>query len=162
MKEGLANMVKLEGGSHRVLDQVAALSELGVPVCAHLGLLPQSVNKKGYAVVGKETQSALMIQEEAIALEEAGAEMLVLECVPAELAQRISQSLRIPVIGIGAGKATDGQVLVFHDMVGLTIGKLPPFAKNFLQASDSIQQAIALYVSEVKQGLFPSDQQRIG
>jgi len=162
MKEGLANMVKLEGGSHRVLDQVAALSELGVPVCAHLGLLPQSVNKKGYAVVGKETQSALMIQEEAIALEEAGAEVLVLECVPAELAQRISQSLRIPVIGIGAGKATDGQVLVFHDMVGLTIGKLPPFAKNFLQASDSIQQAIALYVSEVKQGLFPSDQQRIG
>ncbi|PLA75183.1 3-methyl-2-oxobutanoate hydroxymethyltransferase [Hydrogenovibrio sp. SC-1] len=157
MKEGLANMVKLEGGQ-RVLDKVAALSALGIPVCGHLGLLPQSVQKKGYAVVGKDSTSALMLQEEAIALEEAGAEMLVLECVPSELAHRISQSLTIPVIGIGAGSATDGQVLVFHDLVGLTMGRLPSFAKNFLQETDSIQQAISCYVSDVKQGVFPIDQ----
>lgn len=160
MKEGLANMVKLEGGQ-RVLDQVAALSALGIPVCAHLGLLPQSVQKKGYAFVGREADSALILQEEAIALEEAGAEMLVLECVPSVLAQRISQSLSIPVIGIGAGNATDGQVLVFHDLVGLTIGGLPSFAKNFLQEAGSIQQAISNYVKDVKQGAFPTEQHSV-
>lgn len=157
MKEGLANMVKLEGGQ-RVLDKVRALSALGVPVCGHLGLLPQSVQKKGYAVVGKDPESALMLQEEAIALEEAGAEMLVLECVPPELAQRVSQSLTIPVIGIGAGNVTDGQVLVFHDLIGLTKGRLPSFAKNFLLEAESIQQAISHYVSDVKQGRFPGEQ----
>lgn len=161
MKEGLANMVKLEGGT-RVLDKVAALSALGIPVCAHLGLLPQSVQKKGYAVAGTDAESALLLQEEAIALEEAGAEILVLECVPAELAHRITQSLTIPVIGIGAGKATDGQVLVFHDLVGLTIGQAPSFAKNFLEQTGTIQQAISQYVSDVKQGVFPSVEEGVG
>lgn len=161
MKEGRANMVKLEGGQ-RVLETVKRLTELGIPVCGHLGLLPQSVQKTGYQMVGKEKEAAEVLLDEAHALEAAGAEMLVLECVPSALAKQVSYALSIPVIGIGSGAETDGQVLVLHDLLGLTVGKTPKFAKNYLAQADSIQTALAQYVSEVKQGLFPSAEQTIG
>ncbi|MBD3754333.1 MAG: 3-methyl-2-oxobutanoate hydroxymethyltransferase [Gammaproteobacteria bacterium] len=157
MKEGGANMVKLEGGQ-RVLAIVETLSAMGVPVCGHLGLLPQSVEKYGYQVQGKDQTSAEKLLEEAVALQTAGAEMLVLECVPSALAAEITANLSIPVIGIGSGKETTGQVLVLHDMLGLTVGKTPKFAQNFLQESGSIQQALADYVAAVKQGHFPQAQ----
>lgn len=155
MKDGLANMVKLEGGQ-RALPIVEALSQMGVPVCGHLGLLPQSVEKNGYRVSGRDEVSANRLLEDAIALEKAGAEMLVLECVPSVLAKKITDSVAMPVIGIGAGKETDGQVLVMTDILGVTVGTAPKFAKNFLAESPgSVQQAIELYVREVKQGHFP-------
>lgn len=161
MKEGQANMVKLEGGQ-RVVEMVQALSDLGVPVCGHLGLLPQSVQKKGYQVAGKEAESAARLLGEAKMLESAGADMLVLECVPAQLAKQITQNLSIPVIGIGAGHETDGQVLVLHDVLGLTIGKAPKFSKNFLSEADSIQTALYQYVSDVKSGRFPASEHCVG
>ena len=156
MKTGRANMVKLEGGA-RVEHTVAALSDLGIPVCGHLGLLPQSAEKKGYLIVGKEQQAAQRLLNEAQALESAGAEMLVLECVPAALAERVSQQLSIPVIGIGSGANTDGQVLVVNDILGLTVGRTPSFSKNYLlEAQGSIQDAISLYIAEVKSQAFPA------
>lgn len=155
MKEGLVNMVKLEGGQ-RVLETVKALSDIGVPVCGHLGLLPQSVQKKGYQMVGKEAQAAALLLEEAKALEKAGAEMLVLECVPRELAGNITQALSIPVIGIGSGELTDGQVLVITDALGITVGSLPRFSKNFLADTDGcVLTALETYFNEVKAGAFP-------
>lgn len=154
MKEGQANMVKLEGGL-RVLDAVTILSSLGIPVCGHLGLLPQSVNKTGYKVQGREVSQAERILNEALALEEAGAEMIVLECVPASLAKRITQACQIPIIGIGSGKDTDGQVLVLHDILGLTLGHPPKFSKNFMINASSIQNAIEAYVDDVKSSDFP-------
>ncbi len=158
MKEAGANMVKLEGGE-RALSIIGALSSLGIPVCSHLGLLPQSVEKKGYKVVGRDHVSAERLLKEAFAVEQAGADMLVLECVPATLAQSISEQLTIPVIGIGAGANTDGQVLVVTDVLGTTVGKLPKFSKNYLQAcSGSVQQALVLYVEEVRGQNFPSSE----
>ena len=158
MKEAGANMVKLEGGE-RALSIISALSSLGIPVCSHLGLLPQSVEKKGYKVVGRDNASAEVLLKEALAVEQAGADMLVLECVPSTLAQSISEQLNIPVIGIGAGTNTDGQVLVVTDVLGTTVGKLPKFSKNYLQAcSGSVQQALALYVEEVRGQNFPSSE----
>jgi 3-methyl-2-oxobutanoate hydroxymethyltransferase len=157
LKDGQADMVKLEGG-YRVLEMVNKLSDLGVPVCAHLGLLPQSVLKKGYQVAGKEADSAQKLMESAQSLEQAGAEMLVLECVPAELAKKITETLEIPVIGIGAGADTNGQVLVFHDVLGLTPGRAPKFSKNFLVGAQSVQQALCNYVADVKSGNFPSSE----
>lgn len=155
MKEGQANMVKLEGG-RRVLETVKTLSEMGVPVCGHLGLLPQSVQKKGYQVVGKEQAVADQLLEEARDLEIAGAEMLVLECVPSSLAENIAQTLSIPVIGIGSGSGTDGQVLVVNDILGLTVGHLPKFAKNYLVETGSVQVAIESYAEEVRNLKFPA------
>ncbi len=160
MKEGGANMVKLEG-SGRILNTVAQLSELGIPVCGHLGLLPQSVEKKGYKVVGRDRDSAEKLLKEALALQAHGIEMLVLECVPSALAQTISEALAIPVIGIGAGVGTSGQVLVLHDMLGLTVGKAPMFSKNFLEESSSVQEALAAYVNAVKGGKFPEKHHEI-
>lgn len=157
MKEGQANMVKLEGGQ-RVLPMVRALSELGIPVCGHLGLLPQSVEKYGYKVTGRDEVSAQKLLDQAKSLELAGAEMLVLECVPSALAANISDALEIPVIGIGSGADCDGQVLVLQDILGITVGKTPKFAKNYLQGRDSIQAALQAYVSEVKNGVFPSSE----
>ena len=154
MKEGGANMVKLEGGE-RILSIIKALSALGVPVCGHLGLLPQSVEKHGYQVKGKDVSSAELLLKEAIALELAGADMLVLECVPSLLAQEITAQLTIPVIGIGSGKETSGQVLVYHDLLGLTVGKAPKFSKNFLAENSSVQAAIKSYVKAVKKVTFP-------
>ncbi len=160
MKEGGANMVKLEGGE-RILTTVARLSDLGIPVCGHLGLLPQSVEKKGYKVVGRDRDSAEKLLKDALALQAHGIEMLVLECVPSALAQTITEALSVPVIGIGAGSATSGQVLVLHDILGITVGTSPKFSANFLEENHSVQQALEAYVMAVKKGNFPGPDQEI-
>lgn len=153
-----ANMVKLEGGAW-LCDTVRCLTERGVPVCAHLGLTPQSVNIfGGYRVQGREAAAAEQLLSDALALEQAGAQLLVLECVPQALATLVTQQLTLPVIGIGAGNQTDGQILVMHDALGITAGHLPRFSKNFLQEGGSIAQAIALYRQQVADGLFPDEQ----
>ena len=151
-----AHMVKLEGGAW-LCESVRQLTERGVPVCAHLGLTPQTVNVLGgYKVQGRAEAQARQLRADATALEQAGAACLLLECVPSELAAEITQSVKIPVIGIGAGNATDAQVLVMHDLLGLSIsGRTPKFVKNFLAGQNSIQDAIAAYVQAVKDGSFP-------
>lgn len=155
MKEGGAHMVKLEGGTTQ-LETVRHLVAHAVPVCAHLGLLPQSVHKLGgYRVQGRDGESARIMKEEALALQEAGAQMLVLECVPAALAGEISRLLDIPVIGIGAGPDCDGQVLVLYDMLGIAADAPPRFVKNFLTGAGTIPGALAAYVRAVKEGGFP-------
>jgi len=157
MKEGGAQMVKLEGGAVMV-ETVRLLTQRGVPVCAHLGLLPQSVHKLGgYRVQGRDADAAVQMLADARAMEQAGADLLVLECVPRPLAARISQALSIPVIGIGAGADTDGQVLVLYDMLGITPGKRPSFSHDFLADSGSVAGAIAAYVEQVKDGRFPGE-----
>ncbi|MDH5300972.1 MAG: 3-methyl-2-oxobutanoate hydroxymethyltransferase [Gammaproteobacteria bacterium] len=157
MKEGGAHMVKLEGAHPQILDSVRALSSYGIPVCGHLGLLPQSVYKLGgYKVQGREEDEGKLILKQALELQAAGADLLVLECLPARLAERISSALTIPTIGIGAGVDTDGQVLVLYDMLGVTLGKRPKFSKNFMQGRDSIGAAIAAYVAEVRSSQFPA------
>ncbi len=159
MKEGGAQMVKLEGGATQ-LETVRQLVAHAVPVCAHLGLLPQSVHRLGgYRVQGRDEASAAVMKEDALALQQAGAQMLVLECVPAALAGEISQMLEIPVIGIGAGAACDGQVLVLYDMLGVASGDLPRFVKNFLLETGTIPAALAAYVQAVKDGSFPAAEQ---
>ncbi len=161
MQDGGAQMVKLEGGAAQ-FETVRRLSEQGVPVCGHLGLLPQSVHKLGgYRVQGRDAASARQIGHDALGLQQAGAELLVLECVPAALAAEIARSVRIPVIGIGAGAACDGQVLVLHDLLGVTPaeGEPPRFVKNFLVGRDSIADAVRAYVDEVKAGVFPTAEQ---
>ncbi len=155
MKRGGAHMVKLEGGTPQ-MAVVRALTERGVPVCGHLGLLPQSVHRLGgYRVQGRERDDATRILEDACALADAGAQLLVLECVPALLAAEITRAVSIPVIGIGAGADTDGQVLVLYDMLGITPGKRPKFSKDFLAESGSIAAALRAYVEAVKAGRFP-------
>lgn len=149
-----ANMVKLEGGEWLV-ETVQALTTRSVPVCAHLGLMPQSVNVLGgYKVQGRGDAAATLIQQ-AKQLEDAGAQMLVVECIPTELGAQVAKAVSMPVIGIGAGKHTDGQILVMHDMLGLNSNYLPKFVKNFLAHSDSIEAAIKQYVAEVESGTFP-------
>lgn len=163
MGEGGAAMVKLEGGA-ALVETVARLTAFGAPVCGHLGLLPQSVHQLGgYRVQGREAVDAERIEADALALQEAGASMLVLECVPSALAASLSQRLRIPVIGIGAGSACDGQVLVLHDVLGLTPGGGPRFSKDFMAATSDaagsefgIETAIKGYVAAVKSGAFPA------
>ncbi len=155
VQHGHAQMVKLEGGGYRV-DIVSRLVENGIPVCAHLGLLPQSIHQLGYySKQGKDQVSADAILAEAVSLEQAGAALLVLECVPAELAKTISDKLKIPVIGIGAGRDCDGQVLVLYDVLGISKGYIPAFSRNFMDTSITIQQAVESYVSAVKTGQFP-------
>jgi 3-methyl-2-oxobutanoate hydroxymethyltransferase len=151
-----AHMVKVEGQLW-LAESIRLLAERGVPVCAHMGLTPQAVNiLGGYKVQGRNENQARQMRADAISLEQAGAAMLLLECVPSELAAEISQAVKIPVIGIGAGNATDGQVLVLHDMLGLSItGRVPKFVKNFMHGQDSIQSALKAYVSEVKATTFP-------
>jgi len=158
-----AQMVKLEGGK-ALAPLIERLAENGVPVCAHLGLTPQWVNLfGGYKVQGRSAQDAQRLLDDARALEQAGAAMLLLECVPAELAAQITQAASIPVIGIGAGSATDGQVLVVHDLLGLTLRSRPPkFVKNFMAGAGSIEAAIAAYVQAVKRGEFPSQEHEFG
>ncbi len=152
-----AHMVKIEGGAW-LADTVSLLAERGIPACVHLGLTPQSVNVfGGYKVQGRGEQQAQKMLDDAIALEQAGAALLLLECVPSELAARISRAVRIPVIGIGAGPGTDGQVLVLHDMLGLSItGRTPKFVRNFMQGQSSITEAISLYCRSVKDQSFPA------
>lgn len=150
-----SHAVKLEGGVW-LEDTVTMLAERGIPVCGHLGLTPQSVNKMGgYRVQGKDEEAAGQIFADAKILEEAGADMLVLECVPTPLAQRITRELDIPVIGIGAGPYTDGQVLVIYDMLGIS-PRQPKFTKNFLVGAGSIKQALQAYADDVRAGHFPA------
>ena len=128
-------------------------------MCAHLGLTPQFVNKfGGYKVQGRDEKAAEMMIEHACELESAGADLILLECVPAPLAARISQAVRAPVIGIGAGSDTDGQVLVLHDMLGITTGRKPRFVKNFLAGAHSVQEAIEAYVNAVGERTFPAEE----
>jgi len=136
------------------------LAERGIPACAHLGLTPQSVNKfGGYKVQGKDADQAQQILADALSLQEAGADLLVLECVPTPLAKQITEALEIPVIGIGAGPFTDGQVLVSYDMLGITPQRTPKFTKNFMAlAGGDISAAFRLYVKEVKAGKFPAEE----
>lgn len=155
MQEGQAQMVKLEGDGSQA-ETVRQLSRNGIPVCMHLGLLPQSVHKLGgYRVQGQEASAAQHIFEEALVLEEAGADVLLVECVPTGLAARLSESLEIPVIGIGAGPACDAQVLVLYDMLNITPGRRPRFAKDFMTDQNSVQSAVKAYVQAVKQCEFP-------
>lgn len=155
MQEGGAHMVKLEGGAPQ-LNTVSQLAHYGVPVCAHLGLQPQSVHKLGgYRVQGRDESTAKQMIADAIALQNAGADMLVLECVPIALAEEITKALTIPVIGIGAGVQCDGQVLVLHDMLGIS-AHAPKFSKNFMVDGATIPQAIKAYNDTVKQGTFPA------
>jgi len=155
MGEGGAAMVKLEGAGPAV-ETTALLTRYGAPVCAHLGLLPQSVHQLGgYRYQGKDDDGAAVIRADALALQDAGASLLVLECVPAELAAALSAELLIPVIGIGAGNRCDGQVLVLHDMLGLTPGRPPRFSRNFMDAGGSVSEAVAAYVAAVRSGAFP-------
>jgi 3-methyl-2-oxobutanoate hydroxymethyltransferase len=153
-----AHMVKLEG-TDWMADTIRALSERGVPVCAHLGLTPQFVNKfGGYKVQGRdEAQAQLMIQHAQL-LESAGADVILLECVPSSVADRITRAVNAPVIGIGAGAATDGQVLVLHDMLGIPPGRKARFVKNFMAEADSIPAAIEAYVSAVRARTFPAEE----
>jgi 3-methyl-2-oxobutanoate hydroxymethyltransferase len=153
-----AQMVKLEGGASMV-ETVRFLTERGIPVCGHIGLTPQSVHQLGgYRVQGKESAAAQKLLEDAVALELAGAGMLVLEAVPALLAAEITAQLAIPTIGIGAGAACSGQVLVLHDMLDIYPGKKASFVKNYMQSATSIAAAVANYVSEVKAGSFPAQE----
>lgn len=156
MQEGGAQVVKLEGGTP-MLETVRRLTEQGVPVCAHLGLQPQSVHRiGGYRFQGRDHASAETIRHEALAMQDAGASLLVLECVPAALAGEISRTLSIPVIGIGAGAECDGQVLVVYDMLGLNPSRPPSFSRDFLCASGSFAAAITAYVESVRNGSFPA------
>ena len=150
-----ADMVKLEGGDWQI-GIIRYLVERSVPVCAHLGLLPQSVHVLGgYKVQGKSKDAASLMLEQAIACEQAGAQMIVLEAIPSSLGKRITESLSIPTIGIGAGADCSGQVLVLQDMLGISPGKPPKFVKNFMDGHASIEAAVKAYVREVKSGKFP-------
>ncbi|MFH4679250.1 3-methyl-2-oxobutanoate hydroxymethyltransferase [Vibrio diabolicus] len=152
-----ANMVKIEGGDWLV-DTVKMLTERSVPVCAHLGLTPQAVNIfGGYKVQGRDQEKADRMVKDALALQEAGAQIVLLECVPAELAERITQVLDVPVIGIGAGNVTDGQILVMHDMFGISANYMPKFSKNFLAETGDMRKAVAKYIEDVANGVFPDD-----
>lgn len=153
-----AHMIKLEGGGWTT-EVVHFLVQRGIPVCAHLGLTPQTVHALGgYRVQGKSDASAELLTQEAHALQEAGASMMVLEMVPAQLSANLTQSLtRCATIGIGAGKDTAGQVLVLHDMLGVNLGKMPKFVRNFMADSASIRGAMEAYVAAVKDGSFPVD-----
>ncbi|UTM57737.1 3-methyl-2-oxobutanoate hydroxymethyltransferase [Photobacterium sp. CCB-ST2H9] len=151
-----ANMVKLEGGTW-LAETVRTLTERAVPVCAHLGLTPQSVNIfGGYKIQGRDQARADEMLADAIALQNAGAQIVVLECVPASLAKRITEALDIPVIGIGAGNVTDGQILVMHDMLGISANYMPRFSKNYLAQTGDIRKAVSQYLSEVEAGTFPA------
>lgn len=158
LKDGMAHAVKLEGG-RSVLPQVRALIEAGIPVMAHLGLTPQSVHQLGgYSVQGRGEAGELLL-EEAKLLEEAGAFALVLEVVPAQLAERVTASLRIPVIGIGAGNQCDAQVLVWQDLVGMTRGRTAKFVKEYAHVAGDITDAVARWAADVATGAYPAEEQ---
>jgi 3-methyl-2-oxobutanoate hydroxymethyltransferase len=158
MKEGRANAVKLEGGA-AVCPQIKAITEAGIPVVAHLGLTPQSVNALGgNRIQGKSEEAAKKLIEDALAIEKAGAFALTLECIPAPLAQLITDKLSIPTIGIGAGAGCDGQILVYQDMLGLFSDYTPKFAKHFAELGKQMKEAFAAYVKEVQAGTFPAEE----
>ncbi|MDA8329111.1 MAG: 3-methyl-2-oxobutanoate hydroxymethyltransferase [Betaproteobacteria bacterium] len=152
-----AHCVKLEGGAV-MAETVAFLVARGIPVCGHLGLLPQSVHALGgYKVQAKNQDAAQQLHEDAQLLTQCGAGMLVLEAIPAPLAKEVTEHLPIPTIGIGAGAGCSGQVLVLYDMLGITLGKVPRFAHNFLRESADIEHALGAYIQAVKQGHFPTE-----
>jgi 3-methyl-2-oxobutanoate hydroxymethyltransferase len=149
-------MVKLEGADW-VCEVIHALKKHEVPVCAHLGLTPQSVHRfGGYRVQGRDDATAERLRADARAVQDAGADLLVLECVPATLAAQITRDLAIPTIGIGAGVNCDGQILVIHDLLGITTGKRPRFTKDFLAGTHSVVDAIGAYAKAVRSGEFPA------
>lgn len=152
-----AQMVKIEGGEW-LCDTVRQLTRNGIPVCAHIGLTPQSVNVfGGFKVQGRDSQQAAVLIDTATKLEVAGAAMVLVEAVPAVLGSALSRAVSVPVIGIGAGPDTDGQVLVLHDMLGLSVtGRTPKFVKNFMKGQDDIQDAVKSYITAVKNGNFPA------
>jgi len=157
IQETGAQGVKLEGGAE-IAEAVKSITTAGIPVVGHLGLTPQSAGQLGgFKVQGKDQKAARKILEDALLLEEAGAFALVLECVPWQLAKAITERLSIPVIGIGAGKFCDGQVLVFHDIMGLYTGKRPKFVKQYARAREEMLKGITDYILEVKQGSFPEE-----
>jgi len=157
MAQGGASMVKLEGAGV-MLEQIRFLSQRDIPVCAHLGLTPQSVMKLGgYGVQGREDAAAKRLLDDALAVAEAGADMLVLECVPSALAAGITGRIDIPTIGIGAGPGCDGQILVLHDMLGINSGhRRPRFVRNFMDGATSIAGAVEAYAAAVRDGSFPA------
>jgi 3-methyl-2-oxobutanoate hydroxymethyltransferase len=156
MQEGGAMMVKLEGG----IDQTGIVEHLtrhDIPVCAHVGLKPQSVHKiGGFKVQGRENAKARQMVEDAIALEEAGADIVLLECVPNELGKAVTEAVTVPVIGIGAGPGVDGQILVLYDVLGITQGRMPRFVRNFMPGSDSALAALESFVGAVKDRSYPA------
>ncbi|HET9679262.1 MAG TPA: 3-methyl-2-oxobutanoate hydroxymethyltransferase [Gammaproteobacteria bacterium] len=155
MAEGGAQMVKLEATANQEAV-ISALAGQGIPTCAHLGLRPQSVHKLGgFKVQGKEQAAAKQMQADAQALEAAGADLLLLECVPSALAAEITRTAHVPVIGIGAGPDTDGQILVLYDMLNITPGKKPRFAKNYLTPGETLDSAVQCFIKEVKTGAYP-------
>jgi len=153
-----AHSIKIEGGTW-ICKLTSILAERGIPVCAHMGLTPQSINRiGGYFVQGRDVNKKKNMIEEAKALEDAGAEMILLECVPDDLTADILEKITIPVIGIGAGQRTDGQIMVIHDLLGIScLEKSPKFVKDFLKDSSSIEEAISNYSKSVKNKSFPSD-----
>ncbi|KAB7708931.1 3-methyl-2-oxobutanoate hydroxymethyltransferase [Bacillus aerolatus] len=155
MQEAGAHAVKLEGGGE-VAEAIQCLTSAGVPAVAHLGLTPQSVGVLGgYKVQGKTAEAAKQLLDDAKKLEDAGAFMIVLECVPHQIAAEVASALTIPVIGIGAGKEADGQVLVYHDLIQYGVNRTPKFVKSYCDVNESILPAISAYVTEVKSGAFP-------
>lgn len=158
VKEGHAQAVKLEGGA-KVCEQIEAITKADIPVCAHIGLTPQSINSfGGFKVQGKNLNQAKQLIEDALAVEKAGAFMVVLECVPAKLASIVSKKLHIPTIGIGAGAGCDGQVLVYQDMLNMFDGLKPKFVKHFANVGEEIKNAFIKYDEEVKAGVYPSEE----
>lgn len=151
-----ASMVKVEGGEW-LNSTIKGLVERGIPVCGHLGLTPQSVHVfGGFKVQGRENEQAQKILDNALKLEKAGIQLLVLECVPSSVAKLISEALKIPVIGIGAGVGTDGQILVMHDMFGVSANYMPKFSKNYLMETNDMRAAVTAYIDDVKAQRFPS------
>ncbi len=156
MQEGGAKMVKLEGGRDQV-SVVECLSKHDIPVCAHVGLRPQAVHKiGGFRVQGRDSGAAKKMADDALTLQNAGADIILVECVPNEVGKTLSKMLDVPVIGIGAGPYVDGQILVLYDMMGITQGRTPRFVKNYMEAPNSPLAAIEAYVSEVRNRSYPA------
>src|SRR6201988_2899492 len=159
VKEAGAEAVKVEGGERR-LELIARLTESEIPVMGHVGLTPQSLNALGgFRVQGKTTEAAERLLRDARAVEAAGAFSVVLESIPRELAARITSELRIPTIGIGAGPECDGQILVLHDMIGLSLGHKPKFTRQYANVAETISHAVAAYAGDVREGRFPADEE---
>lgn len=159
MKETMADAVKLEGGKE-VCPQIRAITAAGIPVCAHIGMTPQSVHAMGgFRVQGKDEANARRILEDALAVEEAGAFAVVLECIPPKLAALITEKLSIITVGIGAGVCCDAQVLVYQDMLGMTIGHTPKFVRRFGEIGEAMREAFRDYDRSVKEGTFPTEQE---
>ena len=156
MQEGGARMIKLESGQGQT-EIVEFLARHDIAVCAHLGLRPQSVHKTGgFRVQGRESDAAQRIADDALALENAGADLVLLECIPADLGRTITEAVKVPVIGIGAGPYTDGQILVLYDILDITTGRKPRFVRNFMAGSASPREAVERYVQAVKSGEYPA------